>query len=481
MANIVKQYIVDTVNQMFGLSGKDALEETHIARQQELSGLMSYYYGNQRKPLKISGLGKDYNVITNHTKTIVDRSVSMLFGAGVEFDLPGEGESEQDKVIATTWDANKKDVLLHDLGQFGGIYGTPAIKIIPNGKVAMDGTVTNRLVALNPFNLTIHTAHDDIENVLAYVYRWNDGDTAWRELTEKGYKYVDEDASNKVDLLKWTITTQKLSKETGSKWENVDNPIIWDYPFPPIVHGKNLPNAGNVYGYSDIEGIIDLQDKYNEARSNINKILALQAWAQKWIIGGKFPRFKDTDGKEYLDVGPDKALEITGGNEHTKLGILQPSGDLTSSRDHANDIRRDFFEIAATVDSESVKDKVGALTNFGLRVLFKNEIAKNATKQLLYGDLLLTVNNRLLQLAGFSGAEADPGEVKFGDPLPENDVEAVQTLQSEMGLGIRSKETAAKSRGIDWEDEQNRLAKEKQAAGNVGSSIIRNFLAGKGQ
>jgi len=471
MANPIKQYIVDTVNQMFGLSGKDALEETHIARQQELSGLMSYYYGNQRKPLRISGLGKDYNVITNHTKTIVDRSVSMLVGAGVEFDLPGEGESEQDKVISTTWDANKKDVLLHDLVQFGSIYGTLALKIIPNGKAAMDGTVTNRLVALNPFNLTIHTAHDDIENVLAYVYRWNDGDTAWRELTEK------QKPDNGDEF--WTVTIWKLNKETGSKWVVEGKPLIWDYPFPPIIHGKNLPNAGNVYGYSDIEGVIDLQDKYNEARSNINKILALQAWAQKWIIGGKFPRFKDTDGKEYLDVGPDKALEITGGNEHTKLGILQPSGDLTSSRDHANDIRRDFFEIAATVDSESVKDKVGALTNFGLRVLFKNEIAKNATKQLLYGDLLLTVNNRLLQLAGFSGAEADPGEVKFGDPLPENDVEAVTTLQSEMGLGIRSKETAAKSRGIDWEEEQKRLAKEKQAAGNVGSSLIRNFLAGK--
>ena len=471
MANPIKQFIINTVNQAFGYGSEDAFEKTHVARQRELAVLIDYFNGSQRKPLKISGLGHDYNVITNHAKTIVDRSVSMLVGAGVEFDLPGVGESAQDAVIDTVWNANKKDVLLHDLAQFGSIYGTPAVKIIPNGKVALDGTVTNRLVAINPFNLTIYSAHDDIENTLVYVYRWNAGDIAWRELTEK-----QKDGT-------WLVKVQKLSKETGSKWAVEGEPVVFAdkkgeaVEFAPIVHGKNLPFAGNVYGYSDIEGIIDLQDNYNEARSNINKILALQAWAQKYVIGGKFPRFKDTDGKEYLDVGPDKALEIS--NAEAKVGILQPSGDLASSRDFTNDIRRDMFEIAATVDADTVKDKIGALTNFGLRVLYKNEIAKNATKQLLYGDLLLTVNNRLLQLAGFKGVNADPGKVIFGDPLPTNVVEAVQTLQSEMGLGIRSKETAAKSRGIDWEEESERLVKEAADKKVSGGNMIRDFLAGK--
>ena len=121
-----------------------------------LANLISYYDGKQRRPLRVSGLGKDYNVITNHVKTIVDRSVSMLMGAGVEFDLPGEGESAQDEIINRVWDANRKDILLHDVAQFGSIYGTPAIKIIPDGRQAIDGKVTHRLVALNPYNLTIY-------------------------------------------------------------------------------------------------------------------------------------------------------------------------------------------------------------------------------------------------------------------------------------------------------------------------------------
>lgn len=472
MANFLQRWIQNSVVWAFGAQ-KDTYESAHEARQNELANLVAYYNGNQRKPLKISGLGKDYNVITNHVKTIIDRSVSMLVGSGVEFDLPGEGESEQDAIITQVMDTNKKDVFLHDLVQFGSIYGTPAVKIIPNGKVAMDGTITHRIIALNPYNLTIYHAHDDIENVLAYVYRWNDGDTAWRERTEK-----QENGT-------WLVTVEKLSRETGSKWEVAGEPVLFTgvngdvLDFAPIVHGKNLPRAGSVYGMSDIEDVLDLQDKYNEAQSNINKILSLQAWAQKWITGGKFPRFKDDDGKEYLDVGPDKALEIA--NADAKLGILQPSGDLSSSRQFANDIRRDLFDIAATVDADTVKDKIGALTNFGLRVLFKNELAKNATKQLLYGDLLLQVINRILRIEGYNGADANPGKVIFGDPLPTDDMEKITVLEKEKAMGVVSNETIAKERGRDWKDEQARLAKEKQAAGNVGSSLIRDFLAGKGQ
>lgn len=462
--NFIQQGIQNVIGWAFGIQSRDSYDEASGARMKALASLVSYYDGKQRRPLRVSGLGKDYNVITNMVKTIVDRSVSMLMGAGVEFDLPGEGESEQDAIINRVWDANRKDILLHDVAQFGSIYGTPAIKIIPDGRQGIDGKVTHRLVALNPFNLTVYSAPDDIENVTAYVYRWNQGDTAWRELTEK------------QENGQWIVKVQKLDKSTGSQWQD-ESETLWDYDFPPITHGKNLPNAGNLYGYSDIEGIIDLQDKYNEAQSNVNKILSLQAWAQKYIIGGKFPRTKDGAGGEYLDVGPDKALEIS--NENAKVGILQPSGDLASSRQFANDIRRDIFDISGCVDSETVKDKVGALTNFGLRVLFKNELAKNATKQLLYGDLLLNVNNRLLKLSGFDGADADPGKVVFGDPLPVDDREEIATVKEEIALGLLSLETGAKRRNIDWEIEQERKAKEKAESATLGGDMIRNFLAGK--
>lgn len=471
----IKSKTQDVITWAMGGVSYDPLEKAHQEHQKGLVDLLAYYNGKQRLPLKLTTLGKNYNVIANHVKTIIDRSVSMLVGAGVDFDLPGEGDTPQGQIINKVWDANNKDVVLHDLAQYGSIYGTMAMKIIPDGRMSITGETTFRLVPLNPFNLTIYTKPDDIDEVIAYVFRWQDGEVGYREVTGRGIYTTAEDGKV-TESSGWTIELQQSSRETYGRWDTVTE-TPWVYDFPPIAHGKNLPNAGNVYGCSDIEGILELQDRYNETQSNINKILSLQAWAQKYITGGKWPRTVDDDGKEYIDMSPDKALEIS--NAEAKVGILQPSGDLDSSRLFANDIRRDMFDIAATVDSETVKDKVGALTNFGLRVLFKNELAKNATKQLLYGDLLLNVNNRLLQLAGYTGEQADPGKVIFGDPLPVNDTEEIQAIQSEMSAEILSKESAAKRRGIDWEVEKKRLADDKQTADNLGGDLLRKFMAGR--
>lgn len=461
--NFIQRTIQNIVTYAFP-APKDFYEEVYENRRAGLDKLLEYYNGAQRKPLRLTSRGVDYNIITNHTRTIVDRSVSMLMGNGVTFDLPGEGETPQDELLTRVWDANKRGILLHDLAQFGSVYGTMALKIIPDGVMGIDGVVTYRLVALNPYNLSVINAPDDMSHIVTYIYRWNAGDTAWREVTAE-----QENGT-------WLVTVQKADKSTHNRWEN-QSEVAWPYSFAPIAHGKNLPSAGSVYGYSDIEGIIDLQDKYNESQSNINKILSLQAASQKYLIGAQLPKEKDDKGGSYINGEPGSVWQIA--NENAKIGILAPVGDMASSVNFVNSLRRDMYDIAATVDSESMTDKVGALTNFGLHVLFKNELAKNATKQLLYGDLLCQVNNRLLQLAGYSGAEADPGVVIWSDGLPENDTEEVQTLQAEIAMGIRSKEGAASARGIDWESEQERLLKEKQAAGNVGANMIRDFLAGR--
>jgi len=455
--NFIQRGIQSIINYAFPIE-KDVYEAESARLRQGLSVLGNYYEGKQALPLKVRS--HDFNVITNHAKTIVDRTVSMLLGGGVEFDLPGEADTAQDKLINLIWDANKKNVLLHDLVQFGSIYGTPFIKIVPGGKTSLTGVVTDRLVALNPYNVSIFTQPDDIEQIQAYVYRWTVGDEAWREVTEN-------------QGTSWMITTQKTGR--GGKWETVGE-VTWSYPYSPIVHGKNLPNAGNVYGMSDIEGILDLQNKYNEAQSNINKILGLQAYAQKYVIGGKWPRTRDEQGNEVLDMSPETALEIQNGVDKAQVGILQPTGDLGSSRQFATDIMRDLYEVSATVDGNSVKDKVGALTNFGLRVLFKNELAKNATKQMLYSDLLCTVNNRLLQLHGFNGEESDPGKIVWGDPLPRDEKEKIESVTSKVDLGIMSLESAAKEFGIDWKVEQERLANQKTTETNAGAEIIKSLL-----
>lgn len=465
MPNIIQRFIANTVTWAFSGKKMDALEIEYVRRRESLAELSAYYDGMQRQPLKISVLGKNYNVITNLTAPIVNRSVFALMGGGVRFQLPAGADAQEDEINAV-WDANARQEILTDAAQFGAKYGTPFVKIIPNGTTSRDGTVTFRLVALDPANMVIIHAPDDIQRVVSYVFRWSDGETAYREITE-----IDEGGQF------WTVRTEFSNSSTRGAWEQYGDVVSWPYEFPPIAHAKNLPKAGSVYGVSDIEEIISLQDKYNETQSNINKILSLQAWAQKWITGGKWPRVNTPDGKSYIDAGPDKAIEID--NPDAKIGLLQPSGDLASSRQFAQDLRRDIFWLSATTDPDVVQDRIGQITNFGLRVIYANELAKTKTKQGLYGNLISEVNYRLLRLMGYAPAQSDPGVVIFADPLPRNETEEVTVVQSDLGAGIVSKQTAAERRGYDWEREQERLNAEKTLSSNAGAEIIRGFLAGR--
>jgi hypothetical protein len=127
-------------------------------------------------------------------------------------------------------------------------------------------------------------------------------------------------------------------------------------------------------------------------------------------------------------------------------------------------------------------DKLGALTNFGLRVLFMDALAKLHTKQELYGDALLELNRRLLVIGGF--ANTDPGAIIWPEVLPVNEAEQVQAITSDLTNELVSKQTASTVRGYDWEQEQERIKADKaEAQATLAQSMLeaqRRFNAGQG-
>ena len=78
-----------------------------LAKQQEH---YLYYTGRQRLQIKTKPGQADDNMIHNYAMLIVNRSLSMLLGGGVSFDLEGELEQEY---IDTVWEVNKSDILLN--------------------------------------------------------------------------------------------------------------------------------------------------------------------------------------------------------------------------------------------------------------------------------------------------------------------------------------------------------------------------------
>jgi len=92
-----------------------------------------------------------------------------------------------------------------------------------------------------------------------------------------------------------------------------------------------------------------------------------------------------------------------------------------------------------------------------LKVLYNDALAKVNSKRELYGDALIELNSRLLEM---NGMDNDAGEIVWPDVLPVNGQELSGELQQDLGMGILDKQTAALIKGYDWEQVQERLGEE---------------------
>ncbi len=447
------------------------------------SKLREYYGGVQARQLALKTGKPDDNLIINFTRLVVERAVSRLFGGPVSFDLPGEGEREQDRVLSAIWAANKQAIRLHHMGQFGALYGTDYVKLVPEGIEARDeeNKLLPRIIVLDPTFMQIETDPEDIERVMKYTmlfaYQRPNGDQFAKR--EEHVLIVDRapamDGEGKpiegaapLDLAEhWEIVVSISDKSTGGRWRIVSREI-WPWEFPQLLHWQNLPLADSVYGLSDIADVLSVQDRENFVLSNISKIIRYHAHPKTW---GR--QIGQTGEAEW---GADQM--ITSDSPTAHIENLEMQSELGSSTQFAESLRQALFDVSRTVDISSMVDKAGQLTNFGLRVLYKDELDKLYTKRELYGDALTEINHRLLVMSGFSGKDANGGVVIWPEPLPVSETDQALALKTDKELGIASLETIAAKRGYDWAKEQARIANDKQGETNIGAELLKAFTRG---
>lgn len=432
------------------------LPADYVYRRKLNMGLRAYRNGLQEKQLKVKPQQSDDNITMNFVGLVIDRSVSMLFGKGLKFDY--ENEIVED-YVNQVWDANRKELLLHKIGLTGSEGGTWYVKMIPNGKL-YKGKLITRLVCLDPSLLSIETKEDDIETVTAYniiyMVKRDGKDKAFCERT-----YLNGES--------WYVKSgiiKKTDKNGEIIFETIDSDESFEYPVCPIIHGQNLPNIETVYGDPDVTGdVIGIQDRLNLISSNISKIIRLHAHPH--TIG------EGITSATPIDVEPGKMTLIPAG---AKVYNVEMQSDLASSQTYLMTVRQGLFDITRTVDISSMNDKLGALTNFGLRVLYQDSLSKNETKKQLYGDALLELNRRLLVIGNKNSD--DEGHIEWPDPLPTNEQEAITGLTFDIQNGLASKETISEKRGYIWENESEKIEAEKSQGDNIGAALLANFTRG---
>lgn len=420
-----------------------------------------YYSGDQKLPLKVKANQVDYNVIANMIKVIVDRSVYMLFGYGVQFDLPGDDDTEEAIYIDEVWDLNKQQVLLQNTAEVGTMTGTCVIKIIPDGLHSEKlGKDVPRLVLLDSALLTIKTLPSDVGQHTKYIYQYSYYDDDGKE---KAHKQEITRLVSTDGTITWEVVDYEI--DNSNKWVEQSR-VPWNHYFPPLVVWQNLPDFRKATGKPDITSdTLRAQDKLNFVISDLVKTNALFAHP-KLIV-----RDSDLTG---IDNAVDAVLKISGPTAEAYM--LEMKSEMAGGLALFTKLRSVLFENTHTVDTDALVGGTGDMTNFRVKIVYQDALQKLGIKRELYGEALKALNKYMLILAGFTNS--DPGEIVWPEVVPTNEQEEVVGIQSDVGMGISSKQTAAAKRGYDWEAEQERMAAEKADESTLGDRLLAGFDRG---
>ncbi|MEJ5222838.1 MAG: phage portal protein [Anaerolineales bacterium] len=426
----------------------DAIGRDEQARLDVIRRRWEAYYGKIAPSLKV-GPGKiDDNVRVNYARMIVDKGVSFLFGQDVKFEIDEIEETDAEKWLDAVWAKNRKMSLLQNVALTGGIAGHIFVKIVLEQPYP-------RLVVLDPETVTVTLAPDDAQQILSYQISYTAKDpktgkpVGIRQLIER-------------DGMRWRIVDQVGDLERLT-WRTVSD-AIWPYPFSPIVENQNLPAPGEFWGQSDLEDdVIEIIRAINFIASNTARIIRFHAHPKTW---GKGFRAQD------LRIGVDETIVLPGDN--AELHNLEMQSDLASSLRYLDMLRQALHEISRVPEVATGNlDRVGALSGVALQILYQPLLEKTNTKRLLYGDMLVELNRRLLAIGGF-GDDLQT-VIHWQDVLPRDPMQERQAALIDMQLGV-SRDTLLQRLGYDPDLEQR---KREMDGAQLGEQILTAFDRGQ--
>lgn len=406
-----------------------AADERH-ERCEMIDHYWMYYEGHHPRPLKVSEGQPDDNIILNLCGKVVDKTAEFLLKDMPEITIPDvDSDSETQQTLLAWLDFNDFEEFLADMAQSGFIAGHTFARLY------MDGDEV-RFALLDPRHVVAFWLRGMVKKAAWYSLQWDD---RRQDIVPNNMVEMEGDG--------WQIIEYRLKETNGeSKWVE-DSRDDWPYPFAPIVDWKNKRAAFKYYGDSDLKHC-HLNNTVNFLASNTSRIIKFHAHPKTIIAGGTLPEETRVDGIYEID-------------EDAEVYNLELKGDLSSSMQMLDKIEAAFYSQARVVDLSNIKDKLGQITNFGVRMMFSDMLAHLQQKQSLYGKGLAELIRRGMAVMGIEIALPVIGWV---DPLPENRKELVDTAQVEKNIGTASTQTLAEDLGRDWAVEEPRIQEEQASA-----------------
>lgn len=456
----------------FGVTASQLVErqaaEQQRARIERIAQAWQAYNGTGPRPfVRLDPAHPDDNTCVNWHQIAVDTGVSFLLGDGLEIEVdsdtdagvavPDATREAAQSYLDQCWDANGEDILLHDIAVNGAVSGDCFVKL-----KYVPGQPWPRLINLDPATVMALWDVDDIDAVAEYRIEWQGVDPRDGKARQRRQIIRPESANA------WSITDQVRVGDSGT-WAEL-NSERWPYPWPPIVHWKNMPSPNEFYGRPDVtESLKHLQDRANYNLSNRARIDRLHAHPKTWGKG-----FAATE----LDMGPEALIVLPAAD--ASLQNLEMQTDLGASRELYGDIEEAYYQLAQVPPIATGKvDNVGQLSGLALQILYGPLVRKTETKRMLYGEGLELLCRRVLEYGGFAGIEVD---VHWPNILPADQAADAQAGQTLVDLGV-SRATVLTRLGFDADEEAARRADEDAARaeteGAMGEAMLTAFERGQ--
>jgi hypothetical protein len=404
--------------------------EAEAERLATIARNWDYYEGRHRKTLRVARDGVDDNIVVNFVRLAVDKTVSYLFGKEIFFQVGGEEPDPYTDYLEAVFQRNRKMTFLQRLALSGAVAGHFFVQIQPDGEFP-------RLVILDPSTVSILTNPDDIDQVIGFRVQWNSVDDDGRP------------AVRRVDIVQdgqiWRVRSF-LSVRGGRDPFRQIGEASWPYPFPPVVHGQNLPAPHQVYGMSDVEPLIPIQDAINFVISNTRRIYRLHGHPKTIATG--------VNTRQPLNWGPDETLVLS--NENAKVWNLEMQGDLSAGIELYKRLVEAWHEIARIpVVSVGRLESIGSLSGVALRILYEPLLELVEVKRRTYGDALIELAQRLLSVR-FGGEPREwPVSIRWPELIPAGIEEKARTALMLMQIGV-SQDTLLEMLGFNPEHEARR-------------------------
>ena len=416
----------------------DALEGAAIQddRSRELKRAWDYYEGHHAKVVT----GR--NITINLVARAVNQAVSMLAGTA---PVVSAGDKKADTRLKAAIARNGAGRFYIEAALQGAITGHVFVRLAD-----IDGKAVWRLVRTERVTAFWQPGTGD---VIGYVSHWKDGDAdvqqaIWKDDQAPGVWHI-RVARRETSLQGWVVETE----------EKVS--------YRPMVDWQNLPQPGQTkYGLPDVrKADRQLNDAVNFIASNTGRIIKHHAHPKTIGTGVDAEDVEETTVESFWTIP----------NPDARVYNLEMQSDLSSSLRFMDTLRESFYAQVRAVDMATLRANVDRLTNFGLRVLFKDALDKMGEKRELYGAGLTDLYRYALSIEDTLPADI---EIAWGDVLPYNLLDASRAAQIDVATGIMSKATAAGILHLDWRKEQERMEEEQNAAASFGDRVLKAMAMG---